>query len=304
MSNNKKTFPFEKAICYSGYRKGQSPREEIYPSKEEISEDLHLLIDRGFTLIRMYDPNEHAKRVLEVITEEKLPLRCMIGIDPIAEVNNPGCPWDKRVRSEEELKANAERNDAELRKLVELANQYREEIIAVSIGNENQPDWGSDIVPQERLVQQAKYLQANVKQLVTYNEGTSEWLHLQDLVKELDIISIHSYPVWNHVGVDDAVAYNAKDYAMVKEAYPDKQIIFTECGWPTDCNDSMDKTQVDEEKQAKYIQEFLAWTEKEQIPAFLFEGFDEPWKGSEAQDEPEKHWGLFYEDRTPKKIYQ
>jgi len=35
---------------------------------------------------------------------------------------------------------------------------------------------------------------------------------------------------------------------------------------------------------------------------FFFEAFDEPWKGSKDPDEPEKHWGIYYENRTPKKV--
>jgi len=35
---------------------------------------------------------------------------------------------------------------------------------------------------------------------------------------------------------------------------------------------------------------------------FFFEAFDEPWKGGENSNEPEKNWGLFKIDRKPKKI--
>ena len=38
----------------------------------------------------------------------------------------------------------------------------------------------------------------------------------------------------------------------------------------------------------------------ERILTFVFEAFDEPWKGSPDPLEPEKHWGLFYVDRSPK----
>jgi len=34
--------------------------------------------------------------------------------------------------------------------------------------------------------------------------------------------------------------------------------------------------------------------------AYLFEAYDETWKGSDNKDEQEKHWGIFNEDRTPK----
>ena len=39
---------WKKAICYSGYREGQSPVTGIIPTKEEILEDLMLLKEEGF----------------------------------------------------------------------------------------------------------------------------------------------------------------------------------------------------------------------------------------------------------------
>ena len=42
-----KKLPYKKAICYSGYREGQCPTGEM-PSKEQISEDLHLLVADGY----------------------------------------------------------------------------------------------------------------------------------------------------------------------------------------------------------------------------------------------------------------
>lgn len=296
----KKEFPYGKAICYSGYRRGQSPREQVFPSPEEITEDLKLLVELGFDFIRMYDPNEHAERVLRVITEEKLPLKCMVGMDPIAEYNNPACAW-ATMYTDEQLEANRKRNDGELQKLIALANRYPGEIIAVSVGNENRPGWGSDLVVEQRLVEWVNTLRANVGQLITYNEGAPEWPGIPEMAKAVDFISIHSYPVWNRVDCDQAIAFNKADFDKVQKLYPDKQVIFTECGWATCCNDSMDRSQVSEDKQLAYIRELLAWTESEKIPVFLFEAFDEPWKGGPNEEEPEKHWGIFNEDRSPKK---
>ena len=36
----------------------------------------------------------------------------------------------------------------------------------------------------------------------------------------------------------------------------------------------------------------------------MFEAFDEPWKGSPDPNEPEKHWGLYTEQRKPKLVFQ
>ena len=62
--------PQGNAICYSGYREGQSPGEKIYPSLDEIREDLQILAPH-WPLLRLYDCSEHAVRVLEVIRDRK-----------------------------------------------------------------------------------------------------------------------------------------------------------------------------------------------------------------------------------------
>ena len=48
----------------------------------------------------------------------------------------------------------------------------------------------------------------------------------------------------------------------------------------------------------------MAWAEKEQVLVYYFEAFDENWKGSDDPLEPEKHWGLYRADRTPKLALQ
>ena len=66
-------FKFGKAICYSGFREGQSPSKGIYPSYEETLEDLRIL-ENDFDYIRMYDPYQHAQTVLKVIKENNIKL--------------------------------------------------------------------------------------------------------------------------------------------------------------------------------------------------------------------------------------
>ena len=48
-------FEWGRAICYSGYRQGQSPKNATYPTYEQIKEDLTLLNELGFKYLRMYD---------------------------------------------------------------------------------------------------------------------------------------------------------------------------------------------------------------------------------------------------------
>ena len=53
-----------------------------------------------------------------------------------------------------------------------------------------------------------------------------------------------------------------------------------------------------------YFEKLNEWTTQENILTFYFEAFDESWKGSPDPLEPEKHWGLFKTDRTPKLALQ
>ena len=92
------------AICYSGYREGQSPRDGTFPSYEEIREDL-LILAKNWTLLRVYDCSVHAERMLAVIRNEGLHFKVMLGVDMAAEMSNPHCPWGAEF-SDEVLGAN------------------------------------------------------------------------------------------------------------------------------------------------------------------------------------------------------
>ncbi|MGB5441639.1 MAG: glycosyl hydrolase, partial [Gammaproteobacteria bacterium] len=94
------------AICYSGYREGQSPQAGVFPSYAEISEDLNILA-KNWKFLRLYDCSPHAETVLEVIRNEDLDFKIMLGMDVAAEMSNPHCPWGAEF-SDETLTANAQ----------------------------------------------------------------------------------------------------------------------------------------------------------------------------------------------------
>jgi hypothetical protein len=58
------------AICYSGFRQGQNPGG-IYPAYEEVKEDL-LLLHKHWKYLRLFDCDQHAETVLEVISRKNL----------------------------------------------------------------------------------------------------------------------------------------------------------------------------------------------------------------------------------------
>ena len=301
INNSIPIFEYGTAICYSGYRKSQSPLEGVYPSYSEIREDLKLLED-DWDYIRLYDCGEHAKRVLEVIEEDDLDLRVMLGADIKGELNNSECPWRSPIESET-LKGNARLNDREIHSLIEMARRHSNIVFSVSIGNETTASWTDHKVTVDRMIEFARIVKSAKIQPVTFCEGYEPWVDsLQSLAEMLDFISIHTYPIWENKTIEEALEHSMDCYYNVVEAYPDKQIIITEAGWTTDSDGKrIYVSQANEDYQALYCSEIMRWSKNAGILNFIFEAFDEPWKGSSNPREPEKHWGLFNVDRSPKK---
>ena len=291
-----------RAVCYSGYREGQHPGKGVYPTCEQIKEDLEIIVKEGFKYIRMYDACDYSRNVCKVIRENNLPLKLMLGPGNQAEVDTPGCAWNPAVYTDEEKAARRKHNDDRINELIDIANEYSDVVNVVSIGNENTPDWGENTVPVERLIEFADRLREGTGKPVTFNEGANEWKKLGELVKHLDLISIHSYPLWYGLTIDKALDANKKDYKEIAELYPEMQVVFTEAGWSTSTlpNAGMVNDQPTVENATKYYEEFWNWADSENIVAYMFEMFDEPWKGGNNPQESEKNWGIYYVDRTPK----
>jgi exo-beta-1,3-glucanase (GH17 family) len=294
--------PAGNAICYSGFREGQQPGG-LYPSHEEVKEDL-LILQKNWKYLRLYDCDKHAETVLNVIQNEKLDFRIMLGAFIEAEMNNFGCPWGGGVFSEEELKLNQQKNLNKIQRLIDLGNNYPEIIFSLSVGNETCVDWTDHYVPVNHVIDYVNWVKKSAMQPVTFCENYVPWLNkLEPLAKVVDFISIHTYPVWEYKHIHESLEYSKDNYNAVAQKYPDKPVVITEAGWSTNSNGrGINPEAVNEMNQKIYYEDLMEWTGSENILAFVFEAFDEEWKGSHHPLEPEKHWGLFKIDRTPKLV--
>ncbi|HCZ24232.1 MAG TPA: glycosyl hydrolase, partial [Acholeplasmataceae bacterium] len=278
------------AICYSGYRENQSPREHNFPSEAEVLEDL-MLLSKNFKYIRMYDPYDHAKTVLHVIKTHQIDLKVMLGVEPRGEISNPNCPWGG-LHSDEEILYNKTFNFKQLDELAQLCNTYGDIVLAASVGNENTSSWHHNLMKPETIASYATYLKGKIEQPVTFCEGAYNWIsHGHVIAEAVDFISIHSYPVWLKTPLKDAVSMTIKDYEDTVKTFPGKPVVFTEFGWATMSNGPMLKEETNEAYQKMYLDQIMPWAKKNNVTMFIFEAFDEPWKGSDQLDEPEKHWG-------------
>lgn len=295
---------FGNAICYSGYRDGQSPIDDTFPTYEQVTEDLKIL-ENQWQHLRIYDCSYHADLVLQAIQKNKFDFKVMLGADIEAEMNSPACPWASD-RSESVLEANAIANDNQIDRMIELANEYPEIVSSVSVGNEATVEWSENQVPVERLIEFVRRIKKTVKQPVTFCENYVPWTNLlEPLVAELDFISLHTYPVWEYHTIESALEYTKQNYNSVAHHYPDKPVIITEAGWTTKSNGrGIDAWNASQEFQAEYYSQLVDWSHENKVLTYVFEAFDEPWKGSTDPHEPEKHWGIFTVERKPKIVMQ
>ena len=292
------------AVAYSGYRAGQHPdrgQGARNPSDGEILEDLELLVKSGFNLIRLYDSAEKSRTVLELIRDNELPVKVLLGMWLRAEFSNHlMCPWLDEPIPEDELAANVLTNAAELARGIELAREFDTIVVAVNVGNEALVEWNDHMVPLTRVIEYVRQVKAAVDQPVTVADNYAWWARDgAPLAAELDFLGVHTYPVWEGKSIDEALGYTIRNIDDVRAALPDKPIAILEAGWPSIASEFGDRA--NEASQARYYRELGSWAKKTSTTVFFFEAFDESWKGD--PNDPlgaEKHWGLFNEDRTPK----
>lgn len=269
------------AIAYSGYREGQHPDKDLFPTQEEILEDL-LIIEKNWKIIRTYGSDQHAKDILEVIAREKLNIKVMLGIWLFKE--------PERV----------DENRVQINNGIEFAKKYKEIIIAINVGNESQVHWSDHKVPNENMVDYIKEVKSKVSVPVSTADTWDYWADLEkssNIIEVVDFIAAHIYPLWGNVDIDRAMEVTIENYDSLKSVIPNKKIIITEAGWATYTEGDAHVPKAGNEiNQKRYFIDLMKWSEDNNIAIFWFEAFDEPWKGTGT----EGYWGLFNEKRKAK----
>ncbi len=267
------------AVCYSGYRQGQDPDKEIFPTRAQVLEDMRIL-ERNWKLIRLYGSDQHAKDVLTVIRDNKLGLKVMLGMWLSGK---PGKAAD---------------NEKQVKQGIQLAKDFPGIVVAVNVGNEVLVDWSDHKLSEDEVIAFVRRVKAGVTCAVTVADDFLYWVkpgnRLADLV---DFITLHSYPIWGNQDIDEAMGTTVDKFEAVKRAHPGKTIVFGEVGWATYTVGKQHAPRAGSEaKQKRYYEEVNAWAQAKGVTCFIFEAFDEPWKGTGT----EGHWGLFSVGRKAK----
>jgi exo-beta-1,3-glucanase (GH17 family) len=287
-------------VSYGCYRKGQAPWGPG-PSDDQILEDLNL-IKNYWSLIRVYNADNDTERVIKAIHENKLPLKVMLGI------------WLEKEDSPEKKDSNIKNT----LRAIKLTDEYPNVVIALNIGNETQVSWSGHRMESDRLTQYIRAVRNNTKVPVTTADDHMFWAvpESRAVADEIDFLAAHLHPMWNGKTIDEAIPWTDETIKKIKDVHHGKKIVLGETGWATDYNadkkgdgqqGTLIKGEVGYDGQEQFLLKLDEWIVQNNMTVFLFEVFDEPWKGggeSSGQNEVEKHWGLFNEDRTPKASFE
>ncbi len=289
------------AVSYGCYRKGQAPGRKG-PSEAEILEDIKI-ISKYWNLIRVYNSDDDTERILNVIKEYNLPLKVMVGIWLSKEEKNP---------------VMKKSNIANVLKGIQLANKFKNIVMAVNVGNETQVFWSWHKMNQKSLIRYIRALRNYTTVPVTTADDYNFWNKPESkyVSDEIDFVVTHIYPLWNGKTLKTAITWMDSTYNDIKKIHPKKLLILGETGWATMYNPdkkgpgeqgTLIKGEVSMKAQERYLRMHNEWVNKNKITTFLFEAFDESWKGggeNSGPNEVEKHWGVFYENRRPKESFQ
>lgn len=258
-------------FSFSPMRGEQSPEGDEYPAIAEIDEDLALLAG-----------DAHAVRTYTVQST-------------MAEVPRLAAAHGLNVTLGGWISAQAAANDREIDRLIDVYRENHRQVVRVIVGNE------AILREDQTAAQMIEHLQ-RVRGSVWAPVSTAEpwhiWLEHPELVAQVDFIAVHMLPYWEGVSVDRAVDHVLQRYRELQRAYPDKEIVISEVGWPSHGRTRQDAV-ASQANQARFLRRFLAAAEREDIVYYLMEAFDQPWKRS-IEGDVGSHWGVFDGDREAK----
>lgn len=323
------------AICYEGYR---AKSRDIQPTVAELKEDLKILSAMGIRMVRTYNVQlPHASNLLKAIHELKqtgtgFEMYVMLGAWMDCKNAWTHQPPDHDVESDQ--------NEGEIARAVALVNQYPDIVKILAVGNEAMVKWAASYYVQPAVilkwvnhVQGLKAAGKLPKELwVTCSDDFASWgggdasyhtKELEQLIKAVDYISMHTYPYHNtHYNPDfwrvpaeesnldeivkaERAVLRAQKFAeaqhtavtnYVKSLGINKPIHIGETGWASSSDGFYGpegSRATDEYKQGLYYQHMRNWTNQAGISCFFFEAFDEQWKDAANPNGSENHFGLF-----------
>jgi glucan 1,3-beta-glucosidase len=143
------------------------------------------------------------------------------------------------------------------------------------------------------LVNTIRAVKAQVTMPVTYADVWEFWLRYRDIAAAVDFITIHILPYWEDfpIPVEDAAAHVESIRKDVAAAFPGREILIGEFGWPS-AGRMREGALPSRANQARAVQEVLAQAKRAGYRVNVIEAFDQPWK-RQLEGTVGGHWGLY-----------
>jgi len=261
-------------VSYTPFRGAESPHDETFvASRSNIEEDLRLL-SAEVACVRTYAVDQGLDAVPELAGRHglKVLLGIWIGRDPV-------------------------RNAQQIAAAVRLANQHRDVVRAVVVGNEV-------LLRREQtpaaLREYIREVRRQVSVPVTYADVWEFWLQNPEIAQDVDIVTIHLLPYWEDfpIAIGQAVDHVRDVWRRMAAAFPGKPILVGEIGWPS-AGRMREGALPSRVNQARFVRGVLAEAAKENVDINLIEAFDQPWKQVQ-EGRVGGAWGMFTAGREPK----
>lgn len=308
-------FTSRMAVAYSPFRTSVNEAglaSESIPLNN-IKQDLQLLKDAGFGVIRLFDSSDKvAAQTVQAIQELNLDIKVMLGVWITASDNAA--------------------NDAEIARAIALANAHPDVIKAISVGNETLVSWNTwNAQTTQKMAEYLKTLRDRVRQPVTTDDNWAFFAAQSGeknpvpVLNQIDFVSMHTYPLldtvhnpnlwdWKQLALpeseraqammDASIARAKFEYQAVRNhldqnGYPNMPVIIGETGWKATASGG-ETMRAHPVNQAMYFERLRAWKQETNAPQTIvyFSAFDEAWKQGDDK------WGLFNSQRQARCVAQ
>jgi exo-beta-1,3-glucanase (GH17 family) len=262
-------------VSYAPFRDNQTPlNPAVEVSAEQIREDL-IEVAKISRCIRTYSVDNGLDKVPELASE--VGLKVLLGI------------WIGNNRFK-----NAQLVDT----AVALSQKYPDTVTTLIVGNEVLLH--GDMTPSD-LRELLLSVKARVKVPVTYAETWDYWLRYREIQDAVDFVTIHVLPYWDDIPTraENAAAQVAAIHKQVSIAFPGKEVLIGETGWPS-MGRMREGALPSRINQARVISEILYVAKRDNFRVNLIEAFDASWKRY-WEGTVGGYWGLFLADHHTQK---
>jgi exo-beta-1,3-glucanase (GH17 family) len=254
-------------MSYTPFRDGETPLDKAtHAAADRIEADLVKLA--SFTgCIRTYATDNGLDQVPQIA--QRLGIKVLQGL------------WLDRDRL---------KNRIQIDTAIDLAKRFPDAISGIVVGNEVL--LRGELAPED-IAAVLREVKAATGKPVTYADVWEFWLRNRELAAAVDFVTIHILPYWEDfpIAADVAGAHVDSIRDRIAAAFPGKEILIGEVGWPS-AGRMREGALPSRSNQAHVLEEVMARAKAKNYRVNLIEAFDQPWKRT-LEGTVGGYWGLF-----------